>query len=299
MIAGTDDNSQSYSKDEGNGSSGENQSEEGAEAANDNNTGNDNEGYSNESQGEGSGDGQSMSNKLKVYLNHIKSGNENTQLWGSDELWNTIIADKIKDAQQANSWGDTPGSFKDIILATLKPKINYRRLLRGFRASIISSKRRLTRMKPSRRYGFQYWGSHYDFSTRLLFAVDVSGSISDKDLSRGFSAINQFFKYGIETLDVIEFDTKIKGEPIEFKKARKEIEVKGRGGTDYTDVIKYIDKHRQYDGLIIFTDGYANKPPYPKNKKTKILWLFNSENNYNKMKGNVEYTGKATFLQRQ
>jgi len=31
-------------------------------------------------------------------------------------------------------------------------------------------------MRPSRRFGFEQMGSHYDFTTRLLIAIDTSGS---------------------------------------------------------------------------------------------------------------------------
>ncbi len=71
----------------------------------------------------------------------------------------------------------------------------------------------------------------------------------------------------------------------------------GRGGTDFQPVIDYIDKHKDYDGLIIFTDGFAPVPVAPnKNRRTKILWLFNNENNYLNMKLQVRQIGRSTFI---
>ena len=58
----------------------------------------------------------------------------------------------------------------------------------------------------------------------------------------------------------------------------------------------YIDKNKDYDGLIIFTDGYASRPKLPKNNKTRILWLFNDEDNYKAMAANVKGIGKTAFL---
>ena len=233
---------------------------------------------------------------LNDYLNPLNSGMENTRTWDRDEFEVARINDSIRSAHQSDTWGNMAGRWKEIILATLIPKVDYRKMLRGFRASIISHRRMLTRMKPSRRYGFQYMGSKYDFSTKLLFAVDVSGSISTQDVKYGYSVINQLFKYGIETVDVIQFDTSIKGAPLTFRKAKKDILVQGRGGTDFNDLMNYIDIHRDYDGLVIFTDGYAGKPRKPDNRKTRIMWLFNTESNYNKMKNNVSHTGKAAFI---
>lgn len=70
----------------------------------------------------------------------------------------------------------------------------------------------------------------------------------------------------------------------------------GRGGTDFAPVMAYIDEHREYDGLVIFTDGYAGVPPAPQNKKTRVLWLFNSESNYQMMYKALGHIGRAAFL---
>jgi len=233
---------------------------------------------------------------LFQYTNEEKSGIENTQFWDRDEFQVVAINEQIHIAHQTNSWGSTPGRITDQILATLTPEINYKKILRNFRASIISNKRLLTRMKPSRRYGFQFMGSKYAFSTSLLFAVDVSGSMTNKILEKGFSAINRIFKYGIEQVDVIQFDTRIVGEAMTMKKAKKSIQILGRGGTDFREIIEYIDIHRQYDGLIVYTDGYAPDPPVPQNKRTRIVWLFESKKSYDTMKKMLSPLGKVAFI---
>ncbi len=227
---------------------------------------------------------------------YTDSSKENTEDWDIDELLNDRINDQIRNAQESDSWGTVAGKFRERILAALKPKLDYRLILRQFRATILSTNRVLTRMKPSRRYGFLYMGSRRDFATRLLFAVDVSGSISNKDLARGFSVINQFFKYGIQTIDVVQFDTEIKGKLLSLKRARHEVVAFGRGGTAFEPIMAYIDEHRDYDGLIIFTDGYAPIPPKPKNRKTRVLWLFNNESSYQAMYQGLRPIGRAAFL---
>ena len=64
----------------------------------------------------------------------------------------------------------------ELIKKAAEGKIDFRSALRGFRASILSQKRRLTRMRPSRRFGFEQMGSHYDFTTHLLVAIDIGYS---------------------------------------------------------------------------------------------------------------------------
>jgi predicted metal-dependent peptidase len=224
------------------------------------------------------------------------SGMENTELWDTNEYYSNQVNDKIESALENSSWGSLPSLIQELILATLKPKINYRQILRSFRASIISVNRVLTRMKPSRRYGFLYMGSRRDFCTKLLFAVDVSGSVGSQDIRQAFSIINQLFKYGIERVDVIQFDAEIKGNPLSLKKAKYKVEVIGRGGTDFQPVVDYIDTNTGYDGLIIFTDGFAPVPNAPKNRRTKILWLFNNEANYLGLEKDLRPIGGSAFI---
>ena len=233
---------------------------------------------------------------LEQYTDDEETARENTADWDENTLFDERINEVIRVAQASNRWGSIAGKLRERVLAALKPKLDYRAILRQFRTSILATNRVLTRMKPSRRYGFQYMGSRRDFTTKLLFAVDVSGSIPSADLERGFSLINQFFRYGIEQIDVIQFDTEVKGKPLALKRARRAVEVLGRGGTSFTPVLAYIDEHRHYDGLIIFTDGYAPVPPKPQNRSTRILWLFNHEANYQAMARGLRTIGQAAFL---
>ncbi|MEK7258048.1 MAG: VWA-like domain-containing protein, partial [Bacteroidota bacterium] len=107
---------------------------------------------------------------------------------------------------------------------------------------------------------------------------------------------NQFFKYGIQSVDVVMFDTQLKTKPLEVKKARRSLQITGRGGTDFNPVMKFLDENRDYDGVVIFTDGYAPAPRPPKNRRTKILWLFNSERSYRDGFPALKGMGKGAFL---
>jgi hypothetical protein len=236
------------------------------------------------------------SSPQEAYADARCSGRENAEEWAPDELRRDQIDERIRTAQETDSWGSIPGRWKERILATLRPRLNYRAVLRQFRASILSVRRRLTRMKPNRRYGFQYMGSRYDFTTRLLFAVDVSGSMSSSDLALGFSVINRFFKYGVEAIDVVQFDTEIKSEPLSLRKAQRSVEVDGRGGTSFDPVIAFLDEHRDYDGAVIFTDGYAPVPPQPNHRRTRLLWLFNREETYRSQYEGLRELGRAAYL---
>lgn len=200
-----------------------------------------------------------------------------SELWDEDEEMTDAVNQQIQKAQKTNQWGSVSGSFQETITASLKIPMDYRRILSQFRASIISQRRKLTRMKPNRRYGFEFMGSQFEPKTHLLVAVDVSGSIGSDDLVHFFSIINRFFTYGVEAVQVIAFDTQIKQE-FELKKATRNIKITGRGGTDFQCAIDYYEQYPEYQGLIIFTDGYACVPKI--RLKKQILWILTGKQEY-------------------
>ena len=187
--------------------------------------------------------------------------------------------EQIIKAREENLWGSLGGTIKQMIEAGLVVAMDYKKILASFRANILSDRRERTRTRPNRRYGFEYMGSRYAFTTKLLVAVDVSGSVSDKSLSQFLSIINRFFKYGIKSIDVIQFDYEIKEEILSLKKAKKFVQILGRGGTAFQPPIDYFSAHTEYDGLIIFTDGYAD-PPQVKTRR-RILWVLTDAESYN------------------
>lgn len=212
------------------------------------------------------GDTSEIENMMRPYT-------EVAELWEEDQLMQESIREKIEQVKRMNQWGSLPGKVVDEILASTIVRIDYRQILSMFRASVLSSSRKLTRMLPSRRYGFEYMGSKRDFTTDLLVAIDVSGSVTNEGISQALSIINRFFKYGVENIDVIQFDYGLQGEKMTMKKALKDkFKVQGRGGTDFQAPIDLFLKD-SYDGLIMITDGFAAVPEVPKVFRGNILWL--------------------------
>lgn len=208
-----------------------------------------------------------------------------SELWEEDEEICDDINSIIEITQASNSWGTIGGKLQSLINASMKIEMDYRRMLSIFKTSVISNKRLLTRMRPSRRYGFKAMGSRYELATNLLIAVDVSGSVTDRSLSYFFSIINRFFKYGIEKLDVIQFDAELKSKkPIPLKKAKHEVKVIGRGGTSFQPAADYYCSHHEYDGLVYFTDGYAPPPVFNTKLPIDVLWVLCGKQEYEQSK---------------
>ena len=241
----------------------------------------------NESGGQGGNDGdddgqQSMSDKHR----------DLAELWDEDELTVQMINEVINTTK---SWGSLGGNFAELLQASVKAKINWRNIFAGFRASIISSKRKLTRMKPNRRTGFDNMGSVRRFDTKLLVAVDVSGSISTESLKYFYGVINSAFRYGFESIDVIQFACGVRAVH-NLKKVIKDVAIVGRGGTSFQEPIDYAHENG-YDGLVVLTDGYAPEPTIPDGFKTGILWVCENESCLKQHKKWMEKTGRACVMQ--
>lgn len=233
--------------------------------------------------------------ETRTFDNNPQSG-DLSQLWQEDAMRSCEIDITIDEIEANNSWGSLAGNIADLIMANTKAKVDYRKVLSGFRASVLSNKRHLTRMRPNRRSGFDNMGSIRRFNTNILVAVDVSGSVDDKSLSHFFSIVNRAFKYGIENIDVVQFDTELK-EVEKMEKAQKKIHIVGRGGTSFQPVFDYVSKHPEYDGLLIFTDGYAPKPKRPKNLRCKVAWICNTLESYEKNYKWMSETGRCCSIQ--
>ena len=218
--------------------------------------------------------------------------NESAELWQEDESAQNQIDDKIKKAEIENGWGETGGNLVRTLQEQTDFSFDYRRALTKFRANIVSVNRRLTRMKPSRRYGFSAMGSRYERKADILIAVDVSGSITDESFTCFYHAIkNFFFLKIIENIDLIFFDVNLKNtSPIKFSKNLKLAEIQGRGGTNFQPPIDYFLENRsRYSGMIIFTDGEGEVPKMTGGSgNASILWILDSRLAYEKSRWWIE-----------
>lgn len=217
---------------------------------------------------------------------------ESAELWQEDESAQNQIDDKIKKAEIENGWGETGGNLVRTLQEQTDFSFDYRRALTKFRANIVSVNRRLTRMKPSRRYGFSAMGSRYERKADILIAVDVSGSITDESFTCFYHAIkNFFFLKIIENIDLIFFDVNLKNtSPIKFSKNLKLAEIQGRGGTNFQPPIDYFLENRsRYSGMIIFTDGEGEVPKMTGGSgNASILWILDSRLAYEKSRWWIE-----------
>ncbi len=239
------------------------------------------------SDGNGDGDGESSRSGNASARNQALS-----ELWDEDDLTVAMINGII---EGCTSWGSLAGAFAEKLKASTKAKINWRNVFSGFRASILSSKRKLTRMRPNRRTGFENMGSIRRFDTKLLVAVDVSGSISSQSLSYFYGVINSAFRYGFESIDVIQFDAGVRVVQ-NLRKMMRDVVAVGRGGTSFQEPVEYAHKNG-YDGLLILTDGYAPEPMIPANMRCKIIWVCQDKRCYEQHHRWMERSGRVCTIE--
>ncbi len=248
------------------------------------------------------GDGPASGGRfgLALHGDAEKVGLSNAAGWDGDDDVAEAIEKEIRIAESSQSWGTVAGRAKIQLLAGLSPRLRYQDVLRQFRASLPSSDVRLTRSRPSRRYGFEQLGRRYEPKARLLFALDVSGSMSDEDIAAGFGIVHRFFAHRVPQIDVIAFDTEVQGPVLSLRRGRRAYTVLGRGGTSFQPVMDHIDAHPVYDGLLIYTDGFAPTPTPPKCRRTRMVWLFTQESTWRTMGVRLDRAGgrlgKACFI---
>ena len=116
----------------------------------------------------------------------------------------------------------------------------------------------------------------------ILFMIDTSGSMSDKEITAAFSEV----KGAID-----QFDGKLKGwlgffdaaiiEPKPFESVDDVLKIKpaGGGGTDFQIIFEYVHQHmenRLPACIIILTDGYAPFPQEHLARDIPVLWLIDN-----------------------
>ncbi len=237
----------------------------------------------------------------KWYYERIPDGwaSPDNHVWGGfdsdDSAQRQLMEDQVdylarNAAEQVQkTHGNIPGCFKTYVenlFAKRKPVFNWRGYLRRVLGNTIQSFIKSTRYRPSFRFPDQP-GNVVKFKSKVLVAIDTSGSISDKELTEFFSELLHLYKTGV-IIDVVEFDTKIQNKFV-FKGPRDDIIISGRGGTDAREVFVHYIEHPEYSTLVVFTDGCLSLAlPHTRN----VVWLISSNGEHKDYPGITVYIPK-------
>ncbi|MDC0231243.1 VWA-like domain-containing protein [Aureispira] len=219
-----------------------------------------------------------MENEDNEHLEQHEFWNEFEQLSSAEQkiieasinesIVNSVSRIKTKD------YGKLPAGLQqylNLLIDTLKPNVNWRRILRIFTASSSRTRLKNTIRRPSKRYGTNP-GIKIQCKQKILVAIDTSGSVNDDELREFFGELYFIWKQGAEIF-VVECDTvihnkyKYNGQPPEL--------ISGRGGTDFNAPIQFSNQEYFPDAIVYFTDGYAPTPTVISRKP--ILWMLTSQ----------------------
>ena len=179
-------------------------------------------------------------------------------------------------AEMTNEAGSIPGEISLTIKEYLNPILPWRIILRKHFNEITEYNYSFAR--PNRRYQDPILPGKVGNNglDHLIYYLDVSGSISDKDILRFNSEVKSIKEdLNPAKLTLVTFDTKIRDEYVfdQYDNFEKII-VTGRGGTNLFPVMAHMEKHMP-NAAVIFTDLYLKIPP--KKPKCPLIWICNNE----------------------
>lgn len=173
--------------------------------------------------------------------------------------------------------GRIPGEIEGVITIEeiVAPKFDWRGYMRRFTGISTKVFTKKIRRKENRKFP-ESPGLKLKMKQHMLLGVDTSGSVSDSELQEFMSEINHIYKAGVD-VTIIQCDTSIRS--IESYKGKFELNVLGRGGTEFDPVLEYYNENqKRYTSLVYFTDGECNTRVKPKGH---VLWVLSERSNMN------------------
>ena len=180
----------------------------------------------------------------------------------------------------AKQQGKMPSDFERAIGKLLRPQVDWLTALKQklrFGCSR-TEKRDVTWSYPNRRYvGCDIYlpGNVGPESPKIVYAVDTSGSMSQKDLEQAISELEDIRKRFRARVYFMDCDATVHGSRwIQPHEALPKLA--GGGGTDFVPVFDHLIHNRiKPDYCVFFTDGFGNfpdsKPPFD------TLWVMTSD----------------------
>ena len=252
---------------------------------------------------DGDQDGGSGKGRARQEQRQMPKGAGKGKLWDDHSQWGQLEEDDtlrdvwvkqfseaceaISIREKSNGRGLLPLFAQRLLEQLRDPQIDWRTILNEFVQMEVND---YSFSPPDRRYqespfflpDFNELGKSGE-PVDILFMIDTSGSMSDKEITAAFSEV----KGAID-----QYDGKLKGwlgffdgaiiEPKPFESVEDVLKIKpaGGGGTDFQIIFAYVHKHMQDNPpacIIILTDGYA---PFPKEHLARdipVLWLLTTK----------------------
>lgn len=196
-----------------------------------------------------------------------------------EKLLDKQIQRVLKEAkdQTEKKRGNVPGEIADLIkIDEIVPaKFDWRNHVRRFSGTSTKIYTKKIRRKENRKFPDNP-GLKIKMRQHMLLAIDTSGSVSNDELTEFMNEIHHIYKCGVD-VTVIQCDVDIKS--IKPYKGKFEMDVVGRGGTEFDPVLNYFnDNLKTFTSLVYFTDGECYTTVKPKGN---VLWVLSERSELN------------------
>lgn len=215
--------------------------------------------------------------KIKEYAEDAESGGSCSCVFGFDdhEGWESmsdeskeIMSEKVKqilsdavNESKAKGWGSLPSDTIKDIMDMVSNEIRWEDILKRFCGFTRRDDRTTSIKRLNRKYPGIHPGVKKLYKPRIAVYVDESGSMCNDDLQKFFGELNSLSKQ--TDFYLYKFDTHVNDKDGFLWKKGKRMSINRSkcGGTNFDPVTKHALKNKKnFDGYIIFTDGYASKP---------------------------------------
>lgn len=186
--------------------------------------------------------------------------------------WQQRMAGAAQQAQQAGKMG---GALGRMIEFMLQPQLPWRMLLARYMNTIARDDYSYTR-PSSRRGDPAIYPSLRSAQMNAVIALDVSGSVTEKEMSEFVSEIDAIKGQLRAKIDLLACDAQLSAEcPWSFE-AWEDCElpasVKGGGGTNFRPVFEWVEQQdHKPDVLVYFTDAQGKFPDFE--PQFPVIWL--------------------------
>ena len=172
------------------------------------------------------------------------------------------ITKRMIDKSIEKSRGNTPSHLEYFMeLWGKKAQISWKKVLRNI-ASNKKANKVTTIMRKSRRFPnrLEIRGHKKDKIFDIVVILDVSGSMSDKEIITGLAEIREVAKLTASTVKIIQVDTEVHAvedfTPGKFNRS-------AGGGTEMLPGFRYIKENKvSHDANILITDGWIEDISY-------------------------------------
>ena len=194
----------------------------------------------------------------------LNEGDERDENISNDEEIVKQVERKLTDALTTIKLvGNLPAWAEILVNEVLKPKVDWRRLIRSLLTKGLGKKVKRTWTRPSRKYPL-FPGKETLKTNHIVALIDTSGSIGEKELKQFLGEVYGIVREHAEVI-VIPWDARAY-DPIPIKRPSdiKNIKLRGGGGTKIRPALKLLNsKYSNADMVVILSDwciGDLNEP---------------------------------------